>query len=399
MILIVSAVFPPEPVVSANLSLDLALLFSDRYKITVISPKPTRPMGYDFSSISSKHYPFEHTTLQSFTYPKSAFIGRFLESYSFGKASEKYINKHYKEIDVIYMNTWPLFGQLLAIKAAIKHGIPTILHIQDIYPEAFTNKLPPWMRSWAYNILMPIERYVTTKSLRIVTISNGMKNLLVKTRNLPAANVEVVFNWQDESKFLVEEKPEHGSSPANPNHFMFLGSLGPVANVDNLIRALVLLKNEEICLTIAGEGSEKNKLQKLAQDLNAKSVVFMQALASEAGKIQATADVLLLSLKKGAASLALPSKLPAYMFSAKPIIATVDHDSDTANAIREAGCGWVVEPDNPAALAALMQEVCEMSKEELDSIGLKGREFALKHYSKNINLSNLVRIIEQEMIK
>jgi glycosyltransferase involved in cell wall biosynthesis len=384
--------------VSANLSYDLACALSVKHQATVLSPKPTRPMGYDFSSPADSKYPFRHNILNSFTHPKSAFVGRFRESYSFGKACAKFINKHHKEIDVIYMNTWPLFGQYLAVKAANKFNIPSIVHVQDIYPEALTQKLPSLLKGLANLILFPIERFINVHSASIVTISQGMKSLICATRNIPPSKVEVVFNWQDETKFLAEVHDISNKSSDTFTHFMFLGSLGPVANIDNLILALTQLKGNDIQLTISGEGSEKTKLQSLVKDLKETRVKFIQAPASEAGKIQATADVLLLSLKKGAAGLALPSKLPAYMFSAKPIIATVDHDSDTANAIRDAGCGWVIEPENPAALTAMMQTVHAVPKNELNAIGLKGRSYALKHFSKHANLSKLVSIIE-EVIK
>lgn len=352
-------------------------------------------MGYDFSGAAVKEYPFKHHTLESFTHPKSAFVGRFRESYSFGKACAKYINKHHKEIDVIYMNTWPLFGQFLAIKAAKKYNIPIVLHIQDIYPEAFTQKLPSLLKGLANLILFPVERFITVHSTSIVTISQGMKSLLCATRNIPPSKVEVVYNWQDELKFLTVVHNDSSKLSDTFVHFMFLGSIGPVANIDNLILALSQLKGNDIQLTIAGEGSEKTKLQRLAKDLKNTKVKFIHAPASEAGKIQSTADVLLLSLKKGAAGLALPSKLPAYMFSAKPIIATVDHDSDTANAIRESGCGWIIEPENSTALAALIQKVAVMPQEELHSMGMKGRAFALKHFSKKTNLVELVKIIQK----
>ena len=45
-ILIISAVFPPEPVVSANLSRDLAEELSKNNQVTVLCPKPTRPNGF-----------------------------------------------------------------------------------------------------------------------------------------------------------------------------------------------------------------------------------------------------------------------------------------------------------------------------------------------------------------
>ena len=45
-ILIISAVFPPEPVVSAQISYDLAENLCKQNEVTVLCPKPTRPFGY-----------------------------------------------------------------------------------------------------------------------------------------------------------------------------------------------------------------------------------------------------------------------------------------------------------------------------------------------------------------
>ena len=76
-ILIVSAVFPPEPVVSASLSYDLALALSINERVIVISPLPSRPFGFEFGKIvvSDK---FKHYQLNSFTCPESKLFGSFL---------------------------------------------------------------------------------------------------------------------------------------------------------------------------------------------------------------------------------------------------------------------------------------------------------------------------------
>ncbi|MCB4234535.1 hypothetical protein LDL59_03830 [Kaistella anthropi] len=91
-ILIISCVFPPEPVVSAQLSLDIAEALSKNNDVTVISPRPTRPMDFKFDEKQS-NYPFTHIVADSFTYPKSKIYGRMKESYSFGRWCEKYIKK------------------------------------------------------------------------------------------------------------------------------------------------------------------------------------------------------------------------------------------------------------------------------------------------------------------
>lgn len=140
-ILIISCVYPPEPVVSANLSKDIASKLSNKNSVTVICPKPTRPHGFSFANeIEAKNH--KVVRLNSYTLSESKIIGRLRESYSFGKHCSLYIAEHKDKIDVIYANTWPLFAQYFAIKVAKKYHIPITIHVQDVYPESLSNKLP-----------------------------------------------------------------------------------------------------------------------------------------------------------------------------------------------------------------------------------------------------------------
>ena len=85
----------------------------------------------------------------------------------------------------------------------------------------------------------------------------------------------------------------------------------------------------------------------MAADLGTKHIRFISDPDSRNVPLpQSMADVCLLPVKKDNGLTSIPSKLPAYMFSAKPVLATVDPHSDTAAAVRDAGCGWIEEPDN-----------------------------------------------------
>ena len=65
-ILIISCVFPPEPVVSAKLSHDIAVSLSEKGDVvTVVSPKPTRPYKFKFE-LSETNNNFEHIILDSY---------------------------------------------------------------------------------------------------------------------------------------------------------------------------------------------------------------------------------------------------------------------------------------------------------------------------------------------
>ena len=81
------------------------------------------------------------------------------------------------------------------------------------------------------------------------------------------------------------------------------------------------------------------------------------------------------------------------MFSKKPIIASVDMDSDSARVINEAKAGWVIEPENIDMLIDAMREASLTKKSELELKGENGFNFAMKNLSKKNNLKQLVKVI------
>ena len=97
-ILIISALFPPEPVVSAKLSEDIANFLSKINNVTVIAPLPTRPFGFDLTKPNKIKKLYDLISLDSYTCPESNLYGRLRESYSFGIACKKYIKKNHNQI-------------------------------------------------------------------------------------------------------------------------------------------------------------------------------------------------------------------------------------------------------------------------------------------------------------
>lgn len=391
-ILIVTAVFSPEPVVSAKLSEDLAHELSKVNTVSVISPKPTRPFGFKLNK-KNIDKPYTLTNLDSFTCPESNILGRFKESYSFGVACSNYIKRNKENIDLIYMNSWPIFAQYLTVKTACKYNIPITTHIQDVYPESLGNKIPIF--GFIFNfIFKPIDKVILEKSKKVVAISKKMKKYLANSRQISLDKIMVVQNWQDEEAFINYEKIRNNNfTDQRLFTFMYMGNIGPVAGIDLLIDSFSRANLEKCRLLIAGSGSKRIELENLVSLRKIERVNFIDVPDGMVPEIQASADVMLLPIKKGAASSSIPSKLPAYMFSKKPIIASVDMDSDSARAINEARAGWVIEPENIDMLIDVMREASSAKKSELESKGKNGFNFAMKNLSKKNNLKQLVKAI------
>jgi len=115
--------------------------------------------------------------------------------------------------------------------------------------------------------------------------------------------------------------------------------------------------------------------------------------------LQSMAHVCMLPMKRGAGRSSIPSKLSSYLFSAKPVIATVDSGSDTACFVRQAECGWVGEAEDLSWLVHKMREVVLMPKDQLDILGQHGKKFGLIHFSKSSGVVRLANTITQACSK
>ena len=389
-ILIISAVFPPEPVVSAMLSRDIADSLSKKNTVVVLCPRPSRPEGFIFDTLPDETK-YSVIRLDSFLAPASQIFARLKESYSLGKHSAEYIRKNVKEIDCIYINSWPLASQYLIIKEAKKLGIPCVIHIQDIYPESLIGKLPKVLRKSFYQLLLPIDNYILRNATKILGISENMISYLSRTRKVDRSKFELVRNWQNDEKFLevIPSQNYHGVFT-----FMYAGSISASAGVEQIIYGFNEANLGNSKLLIAGNGAEKKNCEEIAAKLSNGHIEFLDVAPEKVAEVQSNADVLLLPLKKGISVTATPSKLTAYLFSAKPVLACVEDNSDVANILNNAACGFIVDPENTDKIATAMAKFYGMDKNQLEEMGQNGKKYAVLNLSKKANLAKVVTIIQ-----
>jgi glycosyltransferase involved in cell wall biosynthesis len=405
-IVLLSAVYPPEPQVSARISFDLAnYLASKNHNVTVVCPRPSRPLLADYSSYKNLSAPIikiegniKVVRLNSFVYPKSGIGGRLRESLSFGRLSIDYLSKEIDQPDVIYVNTWPLIAQAIIAKYARQKSIPMVLQIMDIYPEAFTNRLPIFLRYIVNFFAKRLDARTARTANKVVVISENMRLTYLKNRKIHDKFIIKVYTWQDENLFKdVKIRTvccQKYGIPIQPFTFLFLGNIGRVAGVEFLISSFAAAGLTNSQLLVIGDGVSRNECIKLAKKMNLANVRFISDPESgNVPELQGMAHVCLLPMKRGTGMSSIPSKLMSYLFSAKPVIVTADFSSDTANFVNQAKCGWVGEAENCKWLAQTLSDVSKLSMEQLDCIGSRGREFGLKYFAKSVGVVKLSNTI------
>ena len=102
----------------------------------------------------------------------------------------------------------------------------------------------------------------------------------------------------------------------------------------------------------------------------------------------AACDVALITLEKGMTGLGVPSKAYFSMAADKPLLAVMESESEIARTVGEHGIGWVCVPGNPAALAQLIDHICD----QVQPVPLgRSRDVFEHHYAEKVGLERFVR--------
>jgi colanic acid biosynthesis glycosyl transferase WcaI len=90
----------------------------------------------------------------------------------------------------------------------------------------------------------------------------------------------------------------------------------------------------------------------------------------------------------------VPSKLATYMAAARPVIASLNPESDACALVREAGCGLVVPPGEAAAMAGAIRSLLEQPQHAAE-LGTRGRAYALAHLARPVCTAQYDALLRQ----
>jgi glycosyltransferase involved in cell wall biosynthesis len=403
---IVSAVYPPEPVISARTSGEIAQnLTLDSHSILVLAPYPNRPQGriypsYHRNLFSRETAPEGYSIIRLFSFfsPYSTLFSRLLENISFGITSSWALFFSPRP-DVVYSNSWPVFATGFICLVCQIRKIPLILSIQDMYPESMVlqGRLQP--DHWLFKLLLLIDRWIARRASALIVISNSFAEGYIQLRQIHPSKVHVIPNWIDAALVVPLDKnayrQERGISPG-AFVFVYGGNVGMAAGVETVIDAIRKVNsNHEIILVITGSGSQLAACQKLAAGITNVRILFHSPWASEdTSKVLAAADILVLPTRGKQSLASVPSKLLSYMLAARPILAIVLPESETAQVIQTVNCGWIVPPDKIDMLATKVEEITDIPMHMLKKMGSAGRQYALRNFTTEICLPKVIEVIK-----
>jgi colanic acid biosynthesis glycosyl transferase WcaI len=409
---VVCPLFPPEPIVSSQTTADIATGLAERgHDVIVFTGFPNRPAGqlypgYRRRLLARQRLPNGVQVVRCFATlsPESRMISRFLENVTFGLTTAWALLRSPRP-DVIYANTWPIFAAGLMALVARLWRVPLVTIVQDVYPESLVSQQRLRADSVPARLMRRIDRSIARSSRQVIALSTFFLDLYRTDRQVPTDRLHLVRNWIDGQRVRPDDQRaaevrERLGIPHDAVVMAYGGNIGVAAGVETVIESFRnLIDIPNLYLLIAGEGSRLAACQQLADTIGNPHVRFYVPWPeAETSMLLASANLMILPTRGRQSQASVPSKLIAYMLAARPVLALSLPHTDLADVIEQSDCGWLIEPDQPAQLAAKIRDIVSHTASQWQWRGQSGRAFALKHLTRESCLPRIIEIVESAAV-
>jgi colanic acid biosynthesis glycosyl transferase WcaI len=260
---------------------------------------------------------------------------------------------------------------------------PSIFSIHDVYPDVGV-QLEVFRHPLVINMVAALERYCLNHASVVRILSESFRPA-IRRLGTPDKKIVLIYDWVDTD--LI--KPLSKVNPFSVEHsihskfvVLYAGNIGLSQGLDCVLSAAEQLQSQDdIQFVLVGDGSDRERLFSLAKQRDLKNLLFIPFQPRERlPEVLASADISLVVLKQGIGIGSLPSKTYSIFASGRPVLASVDPDSETWNLVSSAEGGICVHPEDSAeivnAVLKLKQDphLCEM-------LGKNGRRWAEQYHS------------------
>lgn len=392
-IVLLTHYFPPEVGAPQTRLGELASVLARRgFDVTVHTAPPHYPDGvirapYRNRPLSRERMPDGVRVIRSAVYatPNRGFARRLLNHGSHA-ASALATSPATGACDVVVAETPPLFTAAAGVLYASAKRAPLILHVADLWPESAV-ELGVLRSPAAIGAATRLAHACYARAAAIAVPTDGIRERL-RALDGVGPKVFTVPPAVDVARFHGP-----GERAEGPLRVAYAGTVGLAQGIGTLVEAAALAGPDEVTVTIAGGGAEVERGQDLITRLGATNVRLAGLIGpGEVPRLYARHDAgVALLLDRPLFEAALPTKLLEILAARRP--AVISARGDAAGLVRRAGAGLVVEPEDPAALAAAFRALAS-DPAARDRMGAAGRAYVAEHHSREAMVDRWVALIE-----
>ncbi len=256
-----------------------------------------------------------------------------------------------------------------------------IFEVRDIWPQVLIDLGGFKRKSFFIKFLFWIESQLYKNSDCVIVLAKGSENYVLRNG---AKRTVWLPNGPDLEKFQplpLPKKPKFFTKK-EPFEIIYTGAHGLANDLNNIVETARLMNKEPIRFTLVGDGPEKINLIKKAKDLD--NIIFLPPVPKlSIPELISNYHAILISLKdvKLFEYGISPNKLyDAYALS-RPVISTVK--GCIKEEIEDFNLGVTALPGDPISLSKSIKKLFNLTNNERQEMGRRGRELAINIYSRD----------------
>jgi glycosyltransferase involved in cell wall biosynthesis len=327
------------------------------HEVTVLTGLPNYPSGI----IPNEYKGFRKRdeTHNNVNIIRASIIGRgtskiqlVLNYLSFAVSATFRVLSMPKEYDIVLV--YQLSPVMMSIPGLLMKKIikkPLVIYSHDLWPESIVS-FGIKKSSITYKFVLKLSNYIYNGADKILISSSNFLNYfrdVIKYKG-PIHYLPVYAESLFEHINLIEKNDKQLD-------LVFAGNIGEMQSVDTIINTANRLNEfKHIKFHIVGDGSARNKCEKLVRSFGLNNVIFYgNRPLKEMPKFYELADAFLITLKTNEIiSYTLPNKMQSYLAAGKPVLGCID--GETRDVIEKSQCGLCCKSEDDMAFATIIRE-------------------------------------------
>lgn len=375
------------------------ILAAQEYDVTLVTSSfnhyNKKQRSKDLIKNYDQHYKL--VLINEIGYHKNVSVKRIISHFIYGSNLKKFIknSKDYPDIILIGLPPFPIPNYILKFKN--KHGIKTIIDINDLWPEAMKNII---RNTFIYKLITFGLKKEAIKYYRladhIIAVSNEYVDFAKQYNDTALSYTSIYIGaFIEEFDLGVQQYKGKFIKPHDEFWIVYIGTLGHSYDLRTLLESYKILKDHNydfIKLKILGRGPLEKELKSYSERLNLDTQFIGYLDYKEMAAYLSLCDVAINAIVSRA-SQSIINKVADYFASGLPVLNS-SLCNEMMNLIDDYNCGINYKPEDPIILSNSILEIYS-NPERSKEMGQNARNLAIKKFNRNENYKVLFEIVNQ----
>jgi len=300
-----------------------------------------------------------------------------------------------RDFDAVFVyGVSPIMAAIPAILIGKMKKAPVFVWVLDLWPDSL-RAVGVTKNNVVLGVVGKCVSWIYDRTDYLLVQSKAFVENVRRYCKKPIEDARILYfpSWAEDAFSNDCEPSDLLRKDASVFTIVFAGNIGDAQDFPSILQAVERLRTHQLPVrwVIVGDGRAGSWLaQQVAQRGLDNVHLLGRHPLEKMPALFAVADALLVSLKThDVFAKTIPGKVQAYLASGRPIIAMLDGEG--ARGIHEAQAGRTCASGDASGLAAIVQEMAGMHKDQREAMGRAGKNFYREHFSRE----RLFRQLEQ----